>query len=373
MARTYQNHDFGYATPCLAGPSDHQALVTIAEDVQPQAQQGFPYAPEPYAHSPEQTSLAYEQHGTTTVATCQMSAQGAAYSIEPMRILPMLPRVSHERLIYINPYECLPTQLSYQQPQQHQQQQHQQRRGSARITPLARCAYDYPEMHYMHAPDSNNGVHVPVEMAPHSYRGSMRPQAYTYNSDLASPHSSSARLRLPTQGHRHHRLSNHHPSSKLCRNGYSDGVYNAEEQNPLSVVGQPGMPQPAAKPKDPKHKFTLADDTLLLELKETKGLMWKQIKSFFPGRSSGTLQVRYCTKLKAKSTVWTEDTVNLHPLPENEQNLLTFSRRSNASARPSKHTSMIAGVLYLGLWAKAFPPPPAKKKPTSCAANIARA
>jgi hypothetical protein len=187
-----------------------------------------------------------------------------------------------------------------------------------------------------------------------------------------SPHSSSAHLRLSTQGHHHHRLSNHHPPSKLCRTGYSDGVYYAEEQNPLSVVGQPGMPQPAAKPKGPKYKFTPADDTLLLELKETKGLMWKQIESFFPGRSSGTLQVRYCTKLKTKSTVWTEDMVNLHPLPDNEQNLLTFFRRSNASARPSNHTSMIAGVLYLRLWARAFPPPPAKKKPTSCAANIAR-
>jgi hypothetical protein len=32
----------------------------------------------------------------------------------------------------------------------------------------------------MHAPDSNNGFHVPVEMAPHSYHGSMRSQAYTY-------------------------------------------------------------------------------------------------------------------------------------------------------------------------------------------------
>jgi hypothetical protein len=79
------------------------------------------------------------------------------------------------------------------------------------------------------------------------------------------------------------------------------------------------MPQPALRPKGPKHKFTPADDTLLLELKETKELTWKQIEGFFPGRSSGTLQVRYCTKLKAKSTVWTEDMVSLHPLPGTAQ------------------------------------------------------
>jgi hypothetical protein len=97
--------------------------------------------------------------------------------------------------------------------------------------------------------------------------------------------------------------------------------------------------------------------------------MWKQIENFFTGRSSGTLQVQYCTKLKAKPTVWTEDMVSLHPLSGNEQNLLISSRRSNASARPSKHTNMTAGVLYLGLWAKASPPATAKKKPMSCAAE----
>jgi hypothetical protein len=78
-------------------------------------------------------------------------------------------------------------------------------------------------------------------------------------------------------------------------------------------------------PKGPKHEFTPADDALLLRLKETKGLMWKQIESFFTGRSSGTLQVQYCTKLKAKPTVWTEGMVSLHPLSGNAQNLLIFS------------------------------------------------
>ncbi|KAL3962967.1 hypothetical protein ACCO45_004490 [Purpureocillium lilacinum] len=54
--------------------------------------------------------------------------------------------------------------------------------------------------------------------------------------------------------------------------------------------------------------FTAEGDQLLLELKEQKNLTWKQIADFFPGRSSGTLQVRYCTKLKAKTTMWTEET-----------------------------------------------------------------
>lgn len=209
-----------------------------------------------FVHSPEQTVLAFQQHGMTTVAPCQMSAQEAAYSVEHMRMLPMSPRVSHEELVYINPYESLPTQLVYQQPQQPQQhqqeQQHQQqqwRRGSKHRMPLAEFAYDYPEMHNMHAPDSNNGVHVPVEMAPHSYHDSMRAQTYAYNLDLSSPHSPSAHLSFPAQGHYHNRLSDYPPPSKRCRTKYSDSVCNAEGHSPPCVVGQPGMPQPALKPK----------------------------------------------------------------------------------------------------------------------------
>lgn len=70
------------------------------------------------------------------------------------------------------------------------------------------------------------------------------------------------------------------------------------------------MPEPAPRPRGPKLKFTPEDDQLLIDLKENKSLTWKQIADFFPGRSSGTLQVRYCTKLKAKTTQWTDETVS---------------------------------------------------------------
>ena len=109
----------------------------------------------------------------------------------------------------------------------------------------------------------------------------------------------------------HHRLPNQPPPSKFFRPGYGDDAYTAEDHGPPSVVGQEGMPMPAPRPKGPKLKFTPEDDTLLVELKETKNLTWKQIADFFPGRTSGTLQVRYCTKLKAKTMVWTEDMVRV--------------------------------------------------------------
>ena len=87
----------------------------------------------------------------------------------------------------------------------------------------------------------------------------------------------------------------------------------AQHLGPPSVVGQEGMPLPAQRPRGPKLKFTPEDDQLLVDLKEKKNLTWKQIADFFPGRSSGTLQVRYCTKLKAKTTVWTDDMVSRYP------------------------------------------------------------
>ncbi|PFH56688.1 hypothetical protein XA68_16133 [Ophiocordyceps unilateralis] len=104
----------------------------------------------------------------------------------------------------------------------------------------------------------------------------------------------------PTQMHHHHHLPDLGPPSKTMRRDDAGGVAP-------SMVGQVGMPAPAPRPRGPKLKFTAEDDQLLIELKEQKNLTWKQIADFFPGRSSGTLQVRYCTKLKAKTTLWTED------------------------------------------------------------------
>lgn len=100
----------------------------------------------------------------------------------------------------------------------------------------------------------------------------------------------------------HHHLPDMEPPMKMMRR--DDGGSSVP-----SLVGQEGMPPPAPRPRGPKLKFTAEDDQLLIQLKEQKNLTWKQIADFFPGRSSGTLQVRYCTKLKAKTTLWTEEMV----------------------------------------------------------------
>jgi hypothetical protein len=111
---------------------------------------------------------------------------------------------------------------------------------------------------------------------------------------------------LPT--HHHHHLPESGPPSKHLRHDEPGG-------GAPSVVGQAGMPSPAPRPRGPKLKFTPEDDQLLIELKEHKNLTWKQIADFFPGRSSGTLQVRYCTKLKPKTTQWTDETVSTQHSP----------------------------------------------------------
>ncbi|KAK4250607.1 transcriptional activator Myb [Corynascus novoguineensis] len=106
--------------------------------------------------------------------------------------------------------------------------------------------------------------------------------------------------------HHHHRLPDTGPPNKLMRReGDNSGGRGGGAP---SMVGQAGMPAPAPQPRGPKLKFTPEDDQLLIDLKENKNLTWKQIADFFPGRSSGTLQVRYCTKLKAKTTQWTDET-----------------------------------------------------------------
>ncbi|QIW98772.1 hypothetical protein AMS68_004290 [Peltaster fructicola] len=112
------------------------------------------------------------------------------------------------------------------------------------------------------------------------------------------------------QQHHHHSLPVQPPSNNIHSSDNGESFREREQGGAPNMVGFQGMPEPAPRPKGPKLKFTGADDALLIELKEGKNLTWKQIADFFPGRSSGTLQVRYCTKLKAKTTVWTDEMVH---------------------------------------------------------------
>lgn len=47
-------------------------------------------------------------------------------------------------------------------------------------------------------------------------------------------------------------------------------------------------------------QFSADEDALLIGLKEVNRLLWSEITKHFPGRSTGSLQVRYSTKLKTQ-------------------------------------------------------------------------
>lgn len=159
----------------------------------------------------------------------------------------------------------------------------------------------------------STGHQTPNLVSPFQFRAPQLPQAASTDrspmSDTQHLQShqeySSADALNPNQ-HHHHHLPPHSPILKRTKHGEELG----SDPGPPSMVGKEGMPEPAPRPKGPKLKFTREDDALLVRLKETKNLTWKQIAEFFPGRSAGTLQVRYCTKLKAKTTLWNDDMVS---------------------------------------------------------------
>ena len=57
-----------------------------------------------------------------------------------------------------------------------------------------------------------------------------------------------------------------------------------------------------APSRSKRPRFT-EEDAKLVDLKERRGWSWEDIQRSFPGRSTGSLQVRYSTKLKERNTV----------------------------------------------------------------------
>jgi hypothetical protein len=57
-----------------------------------------------------------------------------------------------------------------------------------------------------------------------------------------------------------------------------------------------------ASSQSKRSQFTEEEDVKLVDLKERKGWSWEDIQRSFPGRSTGSLQVRYSTKLKERNT-----------------------------------------------------------------------
>jgi hypothetical protein len=56
-----------------------------------------------------------------------------------------------------------------------------------------------------------------------------------------------------------------------------------------------------ASSRSKRPRFTEEEDAKLVDLKQ-RGWSWEDIQRSFPGRSTGSLQVRYSTKLKERNT-----------------------------------------------------------------------
>ncbi|KAI9691247.1 MAG: hypothetical protein M1820_009824 [Bogoriella megaspora] len=191
----------------------------------------------------------------------------------------------------------------------------QQRHSQSLDIPLELTPHGIPHSaHTQPLPLHYQRSHLLTPVQAPSYQHQHHQQQAASAQSRFQPVQTQAQAQAAAQQHHHHRLPNQPPPSKMQRQyGESSQMSPTSPtlmqhaHGPPSVVGQEGMPPPAPRPRGPKLKFTPEDDQLLVDLKEKKNLTWKQIADFFPGRSSGTLQVRYCTKLKAKTTVWTDD------------------------------------------------------------------
>ncbi|KAK5695099.1 hypothetical protein LTR17_024624 [Elasticomyces elasticus] len=217
------------------------------------------------------------------------------------------------------PSQVTAAELSYEmeQPQMVAMQVHQgpsTRSSSHYGTPQERSYHSehscgYQALKQLQAQAGSN-TQMPVQLTPHDRHVQLHPLPFHMPSQPTLPQQTYPQQSFPVvqlQTHHHHRLPNQGPLAKPRRTG--EPSRETDQYGSPNMVGQAGMPAPAPEPTDSKHKFTIEDDALLLELKKTKNLTWKQISNFFPGRSPGTLRVRYCTKLKAKTTVWTHDTI----------------------------------------------------------------
>lgn len=95
-------------------------------------------------------------------------------------------------------------------------------------------------------------------------------------------------------------------------------------QNETASQTQPHQKRPCIRKSTGSTRFLPKDDQLLIELKEERGLPWKRIAEYFPERSIGSLQVRYCTRLKSRRVGNSERSYNV----ENKSSYRRISRET---------------------------------------------
>ncbi|KAK5686740.1 hypothetical protein LTR17_026879 [Elasticomyces elasticus] len=301
LASPYQQFDVAYGVQDQDRHGPDQALVTNTT-YQQLLTQGFQLQVQsPPTQSHGVSSFQQYDYGMSPILPSQVTAAELSYEME------------QPQMVATQVQPGVPTRSSsqYGTPQESLEMLRYQPAASAgrKRSHHSDHSCGYQALKQLHAQAGSNTQMTP-ELTPHNRHLQLHASSYLVRSQPALPQPRCPQRSLqtvPSQTHHHHRLPNQGPLAKPRRTGESSP--ETDQYGPPNMVGQAGMPAPAPEPKDSKHKFTIKDDALLVELKKTKNLTWKQISNFFPGRSSGTLQVRYCTKLKAKTTVWTDATI----------------------------------------------------------------
>ena len=87
---------------------------------------------------------------------------------------------------------------------------------------------------------------------------------------------------------------------QLCSHDLGDQAFASLEE----LFAAPALNAiPQGKAARARVKFTAAEDQMLLDMKNHRGLSWSKIADHFPGKTRTSLQIRYLTKLKKKVSV----------------------------------------------------------------------
>lgn len=288
----YPDYAIDYSHPANCKPESHGELLAY-------------HTHQPQLHHEKPPELPFPQH-TTFARHSQHATTGVVPGPAPHALVHGLPQTvllaPHHHHPHPHPHpQMLPRHLAAQYPSatlempSAQQQQQQPQRGMKRS-------------HGETEPDDTRGrevrPHFPGFPVEGPTEASQTPEMlFTTQSEQASSHGFDPQtpMEMPQQQqHHHHRLP---PQKVVDSGGRSDS-----EDIKSRIMNQPGMP-PAFPERPPKTKFKPDEDEVLAYLKENRNLTWKQILWWYPGRTSGTLQVRYCTKLKAKDVVWSDEMV----------------------------------------------------------------
>lgn len=143
---------------------------------------------------------------------------------------------------------------------------------------------------------------------------------------------------LPEEHHQPSMPSTFEDQEKHSRSRDSGVSTHCENQ-----IGNQHTEQPSRKGSRPVKSTVRAqalskDDRLLIELKEERSLPWKRIAEYFPGRSVGSLQVRYCTRLKGS--------------------------KAGNSGRPGRNSNVTSGSSYRGTSCEAVQAADGRRKNT---------